>query len=109
MQRVYDYLAALRLERKVHTNGIVSLGGITYSVGRKHAGKRVHVRFDPKVQEWLFLENSANGQQEIARRPLKELDVTSLTGLERPSPPSPIPPSNCPCLALRKGYGMMRL
>ncbi len=100
MQRVYHYLSRLTLERKVNANGVVSLGGLTYSVGHKHAGKRVLVRFDPTTQEWLFLENGTSSQQEIARRTLKELDIPSLTGLDIQPLMTPIPIQlSLPCLA----------
>ena len=81
IQHIYDRLATLTLERKVNANGVVSAGGHTYSIVHKHAGKTVQVCCDPATREWFF-RDSTNAEQEIARRPVKNLNVALLTGLE---------------------------
>jgi transposase-like protein len=82
LQRVYDRLAALTLERHVSTTGAVSLGRRLYSIGRRHAGKTVQVLCDPLTREWVFVESVPDSTHEIARRPVQGVDVTTLTGLD---------------------------
>lgn len=88
LQRVYDYLATFTFERKVSVSGQVSLGGRVYSIGvalaQQLTEKVVQVRFDAQTGEWVFSQKPANaGEQakEITRRSVKNLDVTTLTGL----------------------------
>ncbi|RLC83178.1 MAG: hypothetical protein DRI79_14220 [Chloroflexi bacterium] len=81
MQRVYDYLATFTFQRKVSTAGQVSLGSQVYYVGRAWAGHTLSVRFDPQQREWVFHAEIEAGEREIARRPPKNLDVETLTGL----------------------------
>jgi hypothetical protein len=91
IQRVYDYLATFTFERKVSVSGQVSLGRRMYSIGRKHAGKSVLVRFDTHQKQWVFLLKPEEEEkepteeleaEELARRTPKNLDVQTLTGLD---------------------------
>lgn len=92
LQRVYDYLASYTFKRTVNASGQVSLGRRMYSLGQKLVRnqqlKSVLVRFDPAQKVWVFLTET---EAELARRPLKGLDVSTLTGLDpaslRPSQP----------------------
>lgn len=88
LQRVYDYLATVHLQRKVASNGLVKLGQQTYAVGRRYAAQTLQVHFDPQQAQWVFL--TAAGE-EIARRAPKNLTVQHLTGLE-PAEHQPLPP-----------------
>lgn len=85
LQRVFDYLAEFVFKRHVSTTGIISLGRQLYSVGRPHAGKIVQVHCDATTHEWVCCEKAKNNDQdierELARRPIKGIDVESLTGL----------------------------
>lgn len=88
LQRVYDHLATFTFERKISVSSQVSLGCQIYSLGKaltqKIDDKVVQVRFDPDRREWVFLKRQANPAEkaeELARRPVKNLDVTTLTGL----------------------------
>ena len=93
LQRVFDYLATFTFERKVNRNGQVTLKGLHYTVGLSHAGKDIQVRFDPAMQEWIFLEPDSQGQpQELRRQPLVGIDVTILTGLPKPETLLNLPP-----------------
>jgi len=80
IQRVYDFLATFTFQRTVNTAGQVSLGRQLYSVGHVWAGSSLSVRFDPQQREWVFYTEKEGEEQEIARRPPKELDVKTLTG-----------------------------
>lgn len=86
LQRLFDYLATFTFERRVSTNGVISLGRCLYSVGRPQAGKTLYVRCDPLKHEWVcsqkIKEDTQEAEQEVARRPVKGIDVPSLTGLE---------------------------
>jgi len=82
MQRVYDFLATFIFERKVSASAQVSLGRQMYSLGKKLVRERkldtVLARFDPVDQQWVFLTKT---EEELVRRPLKGIDVQTLTGL----------------------------
>jgi transposase InsO family protein len=83
LQRVYDYLAMFTFQRKVNASAQVSLGRRMYSLGKKLVRERqvttVLVRFDPHRREWVFLTEN---EEELVRRPPKDLDVQTLTGLD---------------------------
>jgi len=62
-----------------------------YSIGRKHAGKSVLVRFDAHQKQWGFLLKPEEDEkepteeleaEELARRTPKNLDIQTLTGLD---------------------------
>lgn len=91
IQRVYDYLATFTFQRRVSTAGQVSLGRQVYSVGRAWAGQSLLVRFDPRQRKWVFYREAEGGEQEIARRPAKGLDVETLTGLKPETLSLPVP------------------
>ena len=82
LQRVYDYLATFTFKRTVNASAQVSLGRRMYSLGKKlvreHQVKTVLARFDPEQKEWVFLTEN---EEELVRRPPKDLDVQTLTGL----------------------------
>jgi len=81
LSRVDAYLATFIWRRIVDKNGRVSLGGKEhrYSVGRKHAGQEIEVRFDPGDRHFVFTQ--VNGSEQVIKRlPAKGLDVESLIG-----------------------------
>jgi hypothetical protein len=84
LQRVYKLLAHLTFERKLDGKARVSLGRQLYPLGAKLVRERelttVRARFDPNTEEWVFL--TRDEKEEIVRRPLKGLDVQTLTGLD---------------------------
>jgi transposase len=90
LPRVYRYLASFHFERKVNASGQVSLGRHLYSMGRQWVAqlpdKQVVVRLDAEPQEWVFgvpeKTDSEESLKEIARRKVKGLDATTLTGLD---------------------------
>jgi transposase len=93
MQRVFDFLATFTFDRKANSNGVVTLKGLTYTVGLQHAGKAIRVRLDPIKQEWMFFELNPLGQEvELRRQPLRGLDFISLTGLQIPENPQSLSP-----------------
>jgi transposase len=88
LQRVYDFLATFTFERKVSVSAQVSMGSQMYSIGRdlvQHLDDRVvQVQFDPHTGEWIFAKRTSDPAakaEELTRRPVKKLDVTTLTGL----------------------------
>ena len=95
MRRVHEYLATFSFVRKVNTSGQVSLGRQMYSIGRRHAGITVEVRFCSQIKQWLFFnkrEEEKTSAQELARRQPKKLNFESLSGLKEADfqPCSPI-------------------
>jgi transposase-like protein len=78
MQRVYDHLASIRVERKVSSTGQIQLQGYSRAIGRVYAGQTVLVQCDSKSHEWVV--HQADGV-EVKRLPLRGLDVTTLTGI----------------------------
>jgi transposase InsO family protein len=88
LQRVYDYLATFTFERKVSVAAQVSLGYQVYSIGislaQQLTEKVVQAKFDAQSGEWVFLKKPVHPGEpaiELARRMVKRLDVTILTGL----------------------------
>ena len=83
LQRVCDYLATFTFKRTVNASAQVSLGRRMYSLGKKLVRERrvktVLARFDADQKQWLFL---TEGEEELAWRPPKDLDVQTLTGLD---------------------------
>ena len=91
LQRVYAYLATFTFTRTVSAAAQVSLGRRMYSLGKKLVRERhvqtVRASFDPEHQEWVF---RTADEAELVRRPPKDLDVPTLTGLDpRATPPTP--------------------
>jgi transposase len=90
MQRVWHYLATFTFERIVSTSGSVALCS-QVSIGRQYArelpNRKVWVRCDPDNQEWVFFRKAGPDSDELVeltRRPIKNLDFETLTGLEPP-------------------------
>ena len=83
LKRVDAYLATFTWQRKVGKTGQITLGGQHqyYSVGRMHARRQVLVRFDPADRHFVFF-NPDDPEEEIGRRPARDLDVADLTGLD---------------------------
>ncbi len=77
-QRVYDYLASIRLERKVSSTGQIQLRGRSCAVGRALAGQMVVVQCDVKTHEWVVHQGDG---VELKRLAINGLDVTTLTGI----------------------------
>jgi transposase InsO family protein len=87
-QRVYAYLATIRLSRKVSKTGQLQLGGQSRSVGRTYAAQTVMVQCDAHRREWNV--TLADGTL-VKRLPIRGLDVTSLTGIPE-TPNEELPP-----------------
>jgi len=86
LQRVFDYLATFTFERRISSIGVLSVGHVQYYLGRPCASKHVWVRCEPTTHEWLVWErrlpNDPATETLVARRPIRNLDLVSLTGLE---------------------------
>jgi transposase InsO family protein len=91
LQHVFAYLATFTFERKVTRVGQVRLGDQAYAIGRRYAGLGVRVRCDATSGEWCFCQVLDEAEVELARRPLKQLDIQTLTGLQ-PDVMAPPPP-----------------
>jgi transposase InsO family protein len=77
-QRLYDYLATIRLERKVSQVGQIQLGGRSLGIGRTYARQTVRVGCDPLARQWVV---STDGGTVVARLPIQGVDLTTLSGL----------------------------
>jgi len=87
LQRVYEYLATFRLERKVSSTGQIQLRGRAHAIGRSYAGQIVNVQCDAQTHEWVVQQQDGGA---VKRLPISELDVTGLTGItEEPLPEVP--------------------
>ena len=93
LQRVYDYLTTFSFTRKVSASAQVSLGRQIYGLGKKRMISLnldlVRVHFDASDRQWVFCTET---DQEFLRRPLKGLDLSTLTGLD----PLSLPPLSQP-------------
>jgi hypothetical protein len=82
LSRVDNYLADLSWHRLVSKNGQISIDQRRlYTVGRQHAHKKVLVRFDPADRHFVFYDTEAP-DNELSRRPARELEVSDLTGID---------------------------
>ena len=83
LTRVDNYLATFTWQRKVSQSGQITLGGRHqyYFVGHPYKGQQVAVRFDPQDRHFVFFVPDDDSDQEIGRRPARNLDVADLTGL----------------------------
>jgi len=111
LQRVFDFLAGFTFERRVSSAGRISLGRCTYSVGKRlyrtlhqFGEPLVSVRLDPQRREWVvYSKPRLDGLPKtiLARLPVKNLDVTSLTGLlPQPTPISHPIQLTLPCFVV---------
>jgi len=57
LQRVYDYLATFRFQRRVAVNGRVALLNRDYSMGRASAGRTVAIQMDPVAHQWVVYDD----------------------------------------------------
>lgn len=82
LDRVDAYLATFTWQRKVGKTGQISLGRQhqRYSVGRAYARRQALVRFDPHERHFVFYDDE-EPDQEIGRRPARNLEVSDLTNL----------------------------
>jgi hypothetical protein len=78
VQRVYDYLATIELERKVSQVGQIQVGGRSLGVGRAWVGQTVSIRCDPVAREWVVEDREG---KVVSHLPVRGVDSTSLTGL----------------------------
>ena len=86
LNRVDAFLASFEWTRKASGSGQVQLGGARrrLSVGRKHAFRRLRIRFDPTDRHLLFAPEESP-EQVLCRRPLACVTVAALLGLDDPS------------------------
>ena len=82
LRRVDTYLSKQQWNRKVGKNGQICIGGHHqyYTVGRAYAQREVVVRFDPTDRHFVFYDPD-RPDDEIGRRPARNLEVEDLTGL----------------------------
>jgi hypothetical protein len=82
LHRVDAYLATQQWTRKVGKTGQICIGGHHqyYSVGRAYARREVLIRFDPADRHFVFYDPD-QPDDEIGRRPARNLEVEDLTGL----------------------------
>lgn len=74
--RMFDYLATFRFQRKVETNGRITLLNREYSVGRTYRRRTLAVQLDPATHEWVVYEDDGH---EIRRFVPKGLDYTTIS------------------------------
>jgi transposase InsO family protein len=85
LARVDAYLAGHPSQRLVSKYGQVCIGGHHqyYYIGRAYAAHRIGFRFDPADRTFIFFEPD-KPEIEIKRRPARNLDQATLTGLTDP-------------------------
>lgn len=83
-QRMVDYLATFRFQRKVEINGRITLLHQTYSVGRAHKRRMLAIQLDASTHEWVVYEDDGS---EIRRFTPKNLSYASLFHLSLASCP----------------------
>lgn len=77
LNRIYTYLGRGRWFRRVAKNGIISLGGTVYYVGRQWKQQQIEVAFDPDTHEFCCFD--AAGQL-LKTFPLRGSSIETLMG-----------------------------
>jgi hypothetical protein len=75
---VASHLAGYAVPRRVGQSGAVSVYNRSHYVGKSHAGKTVHVMFDPDAIEWIFADEKG---QQLRSRPATEISRKAIIGL----------------------------
>lgn len=96
LQQVHTYLAGFTWERIVSKVGRIDLGGFRYGVGKRFAGRHIHIRFEVETLEFVFYDEHI-----VIRRHLPQgLSIEDLTGfysikssLGLQQLPLPLPPA----------------
>ncbi len=84
LTRVDQFLSQFAWHYKVSAAGQIPIHDHQYGVGTAYAGKTMDVRFDPRNREFVF--SDAQTAQEVKRHTARDLDVTTITGLNLPLP-----------------------
>lgn len=86
LSRVDAFLASFHWLRQTDKVGTLQLGGHKrrYCLGRKYAYVQCYIRFDPADRQLVFALGD-NPQQEICRRPIRQVTAWELIGLDDPS------------------------
>lgn len=79
LDRVTAYLAQGLWPRQVDKVGRISLYHRPYSVGRRHAGRRVFVGFDPDALAWVVRDQAG---RELRRHPAAQITAERIRHLE---------------------------
>lgn len=66
------------MPRRVDKSGTVSVYNRNHYVGKIHAGKTVHVMFDPVALEWIFTDEKG---RQLRSRPAAEISRKTIIGL----------------------------
>ncbi len=83
IRRVYRYLSACRLVRKVACNGQASLYGHGYQIGKQYRGEMLGVGFDADEVSWVFYDRHGAELRRHSARQLGEADVLALSVSQR--------------------------
>lgn len=75
LQKVLDYLASFRFQRKVEVNGRITLLNREYFLGRAFKRQTVAVQMDAQTQQWVIYDEYG---QEIARHDPKDLTYETI-------------------------------
>ena len=76
-RRIDAYLAQGRWFRRIADNGIISLGGTVYNVGRKWKRQDIEVTYDPDSRQFCCFDAAA---QLLKTFPLRDISIESLIG-----------------------------
>jgi hypothetical protein len=87
LTRVQHHLSQGRWPRLVSKIGQITLYGKAYRVGRKHAGERVWLRYDPQSSEWVVASKDGT---ELIRHAAEQITTERICTLRvaHPRPPS---------------------
>jgi hypothetical protein len=77
--RVSEHLSTYVLARQVDKSGLVSLYNRGRYVGSMHKGKKVHVMYDPHLNEWVFADREG---RQLRRQPADELSQERVMNLD---------------------------
>jgi len=83
LQRVMDYVANFRFQRRVEKNGRITHFTEEYSVGRHYAARDVTVYLDAESHEWIIEDNHGEILKQFQAKQLNYLTIAHMAMVYR--------------------------
>lgn len=84
-QKAFQHLDSYRFARIVSKNGIISLYGNTYTIGKKWSNHTVSIRFESQNKLWLVYDKTGTLVKELNARNFTQKHLWNLTLCQRTS------------------------
>lgn len=90
IERVYTYLAQIRLYRRVEARGIITIFSRSYNLGREHKRLTVRIQFDAQTHEWVVYGERGEELKRFTPQDLTYEVIASMTLAHRKKRHKPI-------------------